>query len=581
MELARREYDLLVIGGGIYGVCAAWDAALRGLSVALVEKGDLGHGTSSNSLRVIHGGLRYLQHGDLRRLRQSIQERKIFMRIAPHLVHPLPFFIPTYGHAMRGKELLKLALLINDIVGFDRNSLKVSDKYLPPGRVISREECLRMFPGIDATNLTGGGIVYDCQMFSSERLILSFAHSASRVGAQIANYLEVCGILSEGGRLSGVRARDVLGGNEIEIRARTVVNSSGPWSERVLGLWDGRSPKAKVRLSKAFNILVDRQLVQRYGVGIYTKSSFKDEDALLSKGSRLLFMTPWHNQTLIGTVHLPYDCDPDQCRVTENEIQAFIEEINEAYPAAALKRQDVCFTYGGLLPMANHGKGGVQLLKRYRILDHATEDGIAGLVSVMGVKLTEARHVAEKTIDLIFAKLGYTSPKSRTANTPLYGGDIPVFSAFLSQEVQRIPQQGSTDAFRRLIHLYGSAYPEVLKYLENTTKPNACHSSDSYSLSCRERQRSAEASHVNSSSHACNSSLTAAEVRYSVREEMAQKLTDVVFRRTSLGLAGNRGDVALDASAAIMSRELGWDDLRSRREVDEVKMVFSGSCQAT
>src|ERR671930_1078023 len=179
-RLATDAYDVLIIGGGIYGVCVAWDAALRGLSVALVERGDFGHATSSNSLRVIHGGLRYLQYGDLHRLRQSIQERTVFMRIAPHLVHPLPFFIPTYGHAMRGKEILALALRINDLIGFNRNRLEDPQKYLPPGRIISREECLRLFPGIEKKELTGGAIVYDCQLFSSERLILSFARSANK-----------------------------------------------------------------------------------------------------------------------------------------------------------------------------------------------------------------------------------------------------------------------------------------------------------------------------------------------------------------------------------------------------------------
>src|ERR671918_2641974 len=184
-NLSKHTYDVLVIGGGIYGVCAAWDAALRGLSVALVDKGDFGHATSSNSLRVIHGGLRYLRHGDLRRLRQSIQERTVFMRIAPHLVHPLPFLIPTYGHAMRGKEIHTLAVLMNDLIGLDRNRLEDPQKYLPPGRIIAREECLRLFPGIEKRGLTGGASVYDCQMFSSERLILSFARSATMYGAQV------------------------------------------------------------------------------------------------------------------------------------------------------------------------------------------------------------------------------------------------------------------------------------------------------------------------------------------------------------------------------------------------------------
>jgi len=580
-QLAAHTFDVLIIGGGIYGVCAAWDAALRGLSVALVEKGDFGHATSSNSLRVIHGGLRYLQHGNFRRLRQSIQERTIFMRIAPHLVHPLPFFIPTYGHAMRGKEILTLGLLINDLIGFDRNRLEDRQKYLPRGRIISKDECLRLVPGIEKKGLTGGAIVYDCQMFSSERLILSFVRSATRAGAQAANYVEVVGLLGNGDRVAGVKARDLLNGNEMEIRARVVVNTSGPWLDRVLSLCNGHSPNRSPALSKAFNILVNRQLIPHYAVGIYAKNRVKDRDALLSRGSRLLFLTPWHDRSLIGTVHLPYDCDPDHCGVTEDEIQDFLDEVNEAYPAAALERRDVCFTYGGLLPMAKHGAGGVQLVKRYRIVDHKKEKGVEGLVSVMGVKLTEARHVAEKTIDLVFAKLGNTAPKSATATTPLHGGHIQQFSDFLAHQARRKPKQISADAFQRLIQLYGSAYPEVLKYLDEgcalgPTKSVTCRSENVDSFSHPTSGHPAESlSRPNDGSQAGNSFLIRAEVLHGVREEMAQKLTDVVLRRTSLGIPGNQGDHTLRSAAAIMSKELGWDDLRTQREIGEVKAFLS------
>jgi glycerol-3-phosphate dehydrogenase len=580
-QLAADTYDVLIIGGGIYGVCAAWDAALRGLSVALVEKGDFGHATSSNSLRVIHGGLRYLQHGDLRRLRQSIQERTVFMRIAPHLVHPLPFLIPTYGHAMRGKEILTLALLVNDVIGIDRNRLEDSQKYLPPGRIISKKECLRLFPDIEKRGLTGGAIVYDCQMFSSERLILSFVQSATKAGAQAANYVEVFGLLRHGDRVTGVKARDLLNGSEMDIRARVVVNTSGPWLDRVLSLCNGHFPNRRLALSKAFNILVNRQLIPHYAVGIYTKNRFKDRDALLSKGSRLLFLTPWHSRSLIGTVHLPYDCDPDHCWVTEDEIQDFLDEVNEAYPAANLEREDVCFTYGGLLPMDNYGTGGVHLLKRYRIVDHKREEGVEGLVSVMGVKLTEARHVAEKTIDVVFEKLGETPPKSTTATTPLHGSQIQRFSDFLGHEARRKPQRVTADAFQRLIQLYGSAYPEVLKYLDEgsvlaPTKTLTCRSENTYSLSQPTGGQSAESfSHPNDSSQAGNCSLVRAEVLHGIREEMAQKLTDVVFRRTSLGITGKQEDDTLTSTAAIMAKELGWDDKRTQREISESKTFLA------
>jgi glycerol-3-phosphate dehydrogenase len=575
-QLAASTYDVLIIGGGIYGACAAWDAALRGLSVALLEKGDFGQATSSNTLRVIHGGLRYLQHGDLGRLRHSIQERTAFMRIAPHLVHPLPFVIPTYGHALRGREALFMALLINNVIGFDRNRLQDCQKYLPSGRIIRKKEFLRLFPGVEETGLTGGAIVYDCQMFSSERLVLSFVRSAVGAGARVANYAEVFELLSKGDRVLGVKARNLLNGCEVEIRAKVVVNTTGPWLDRVLSQGDSRSPTRNTAFSKAFNILINRQLIPRYALGIYTRTRFKDRDALLSKGSRLLFLAPWHNRTLLGTVHLPYDCDPDQCRVTEEEIQSFLNEVNDAYPTAQLVRQDVCFTYGGLLPMGSHAQGGVQLVKHYRIRDHKKDDGVDGLISVMGVKFTEARHVAEKTVDLLVAKLGAMSRKSQTTMTPLYGGKIEQFSTFLAEEFRKKPQHVSRDAFQSLLYLYGSAYPEVLKYIDSDFYP--CQSDHRVSIFKGQPKPSAEGcSDLSDEFRSGDSSLLRAEVFHGIREEMAQKLTDVVFRRTSLSLPGNQKNEFVGMAAALMAKELDWDDVRTQRELSEVETVLSAS----
>src|SRR3989337_1536062 len=194
--LARNTYDLLVIGGGIYGVCVARDAALRGLSVALVEKGDL--------------------------------------------VHPLPFFIPAYGHLMRGKEMLSLALHIyNHVV--ERNPLDGYQRKIPRGRIISREECLQALPDIEKKGLTGGIILYDCQISDSERLIISIAKSAAESGADLANYLEVLGFIKDHNRLGGVKVKDLLTGDDFAICARFIVNTSGPWIQSVLGLINSQS----------------------------------------------------------------------------------------------------------------------------------------------------------------------------------------------------------------------------------------------------------------------------------------------------------------------------------------------------
>ena len=550
-QLSDRAFDVLIIGGGIYGVCCAWDAALRGLSVALVEKGDFGSATSSNSFRVIHGGLRYLQHADFRRMRESIRERRTLMQIAPYLVHPLPFLIPTHRRFLRGKGALSLALLLNDLVGYDRNRLADAERRLPRSRVISRHEYLALCPGVDEEGVTGGAIWYDCQMYNSERLLMAFLRAAATAGAMVANYVEVTGFRRQGNRVTGVKANDVCTGSALEIRANIVVNAAGPWIDQVLSLLDGRHPGQPLPLSKAMNLVVNRPLVREHAVGIYSKRTFQDDDALISSGSRLFFITPWHHLSVIGTAHLPYHGAPDTFAVTEEDVQTFLDEVNEAYPAAAVKREEVVTVHRGLLPMdgINPATGDVKLAKQYRVRDHGQEEGIDGLISVIGVKYTTARYVAQRTVDLVFRKLGKKSPRSRTATTPVYGGDIEQLGAFVKGETAKYARMLDAETMQHLIYNYGTAYPEVLQYVK-----------ESPSL----YQPLTPASPV-----------IKAEIVHAVRDEMALRLSDVVLRRTELGLAGNPGDFCLSVCAEIMAAELSWGDVRKRREIAEARAIFS------
>jgi glycerol-3-phosphate dehydrogenase len=552
ISLSENIYDLLIIGGGIYGACVAWDAALRGLSVALLDKGDFGSATSSNSLKIIHGGLRYLQNADLRRMRISIRERMVMMRIAPHLVHPLPFLLPTYGHLMQGREILFLALVMNDLIAFDRNQLKDPQKYLPRGRVVSSKECLQILPGIEEKGLTGGAVWYDCQMYNSERLILSFLLSAAKAGAKLANYVEVTGFLQKGNQVIGVKAKDVLTREEFDIRAKVVVNTSGPWVNGVLSLLKTYNQRPRVLFSKAMNIVVKLQLIPEYAVGIPSKFEFYDHNANKKKGSRILFITPWHNHSLIGTMHAPYQGDPNDFKVTDKEIQEFMAEINRAYPAAGLTREDISFFYGGLLPMEENSSqiGEVNLVKHYQIYDHRRDDGVEGIISVVGVKYTEARGVAEKVIDLVFKKLGKKPPKSQTAVTPIYGGNIERFDDFLTAEVGKRSEEWDKKVISHLVYNYGSEYPKVLSYLDKDPDSKQAITNTN------------------------NSPVIKAEVIHGIREEMAQKLSDIIFRRTELGVLGNPGEECLKTCASIMAVEMGWDERRMQEELEEVRATY-------
>jgi glycerol-3-phosphate dehydrogenase len=261
--------------------------------------------------------------------------------------------------------------------------------------------------------------------------------------------------------------------------------------------------------------------------------------------------------------------------VTDEEIQTFLDEVNDAYPAAELMRQDVCFTYGGLLPKANEGQEGVQLVKHYHIRDHKRDHGIDGLISVVGVKFTEARHVAEKTVDLLLTKLGLPRRQSKTATTPLYGGDIEQFSNFLAEEVKNKPPYVSADTFQNMLHLYGSAYPEVLKCADSDVHATSCASTTDHLGSYSKSQSSQCCPGMVSASQSGNSSLMRAEVLHSIRNEMAQKLADVVFRRTSLGLPGNHGSDPVHMAAAVMANELKWNLVRTQEEINAVNAALS------
>jgi glycerol-3-phosphate dehydrogenase len=547
-NLSEREFDLVVVGGGVYGAAIAWDGSLRGLSVALVERDDFGSGTSFNNAKTVHGGLRYLQHADFRRMRESIRERSILMRIAPHLVHPLPFGVPTYRDFLRSRAALGLALLLNDLVSWDRNRNGDPTQRIPGSRLISREQCLELAPGIPREGLTGAAVWYDCHMHNSDRMTLAFVRSAVEAGAVAANHLEVIGFLRHGERVRGVRARDALGGDEIEIRARVVVNAAGPWVDRVLRLLDSRPRPPLFIPSKAMN-LITRPLLAGTALGLSSPKAGRDRDAWIEKGWRFIAVIPWRESSLIGTRHSRFAGEPDDLESKEQDIEGFLAEINQAYPAAKLQREDVRLVHRGLLPMAANPSSGdeVRLLKQYRIEDHRRE-GIRGLLTVVGVKYTTARDVAEKTVSRVFTLLERSPPRSRSRDTRLYGGNVERFADFMESEASRRPYGLSPEVVRHLVRSYGSAYPEVLRAIEDGRQ---------WAEPVRE-----------------GSLVIKAEIRYAVREEMALKLSSAVLRRTELGSAGHPGRKGLETAAELMGAELGWSAARREQEIDEVESFY-------
>ena len=542
-RLADSTFDVAVVGGGIYGAAVAREASLRGLAVALVEKGDFAGATSSNSHKIVHGGLRYLQHADFSRIRESIRERSALLRIAPHLVSVQSFLMPTYGHGLRGREALFGALALNELVSFDRNRGLDRARWIPPGRMVSASECLKLAPGIPEEGLTGGALWYDGLLLDSERVVVAFLCSAAERGAALANYAAATAPLVRGGRVEGLRVRDALSGGELDLRARAVVDAAGPWS--LEGAMPGAAPPRSddVSLAKAINLVLP-PIVGDHGVGVGRR--YRDTGSRVRSDRRLFFLVPWRGATLAGTTYLPYEGTADGLVVTEQEIETFIQEICLAYPSARLSRTDVRMVHAGLVPVTGQrpAAADVELATRFQIRDHAD-----GMLTVTGVKYTTARGVAEAAVDRIAAALGSAERRPSSDDVPVYGGEFEGgIDRYVEREAAEAPAGVSAQAIRHWVAAHGSRYREVM----------ALGAEDP-----RWRSPIAEGTEV-----------TGADIVHAIRHEMAITLADVVLRRTGLGSVGHPGEPALHAAAEIASRELGWDEARVRLELASVRRRF-------
>lgn len=412
--LGEREHDLLIVGGGIYGATAAWDAAQRGLQVALVETDDFCSQVSWNSLKTIHGGLRYLQTADLRRLRHSVRERRTLLAIAPELVRPLAFLVPAYGHGRHGPEVLRLGLAASDCLSYDRNYGLPPEQRLPRSRRLSRGEMLERLPGLPAAGLTGGGSWFDAQVRSSERLVLAFLHAAAGAGAALANHAEVTGWVKAKGRVCGALVKDHIGGGEFEVRARLVLCAAGSGIHRLWALAGIERPPSP--LLRAMNLVLRRPIVSGAAVGTRSRGRF-------------LFAVPWEGRSIVGTAYGPAG-EPSLLW------SRFFEEAARAFPWADLKPEDVTLVHSGLVPGAPGRLAARPLIVDHdHDHDHGQADAVPGLLSVLGVKYTTARGVVERAVDLVFRRLGRLSPPCRTAELPL--PEARLLAGPLEEAVQR------------------------------------------------------------------------------------------------------------------------------------------------
>ena len=398
-DLFGRSFDLAIVGAGIHGAAAAWGAARAGLRVALLERADFGGAASANSLKTIHGGFRYLQHGNLRRMRESIRCRRRFMTWAPPLVRAQPFLVPTWGGGLRGAPLMRIALAVNDVVAADRNRGLDPAARLGPGRILSRAELSAFVPGALPAHWTGGALWYDALASDTERLTLSFVLDAAARGAACANYAEVLELRPRAGGGFAIAFRDVLGGRTGELDCRAVVNASGT-------SFDALARRSARRWIRAWNLVVARRWFGEAGVGLESARDHVDPDALIQRGKRNFFFAPWRDGTINGTVNREDPAPQPDPALSAAEIDETIADINAVFPAAELRRGDVTMTHVGLLPGHPDPRQRDEVDKHSEIIDAAAEGGPAGLFSIKGVKYTTGLDVGLRAARRAAAHLG-------------------------------------------------------------------------------------------------------------------------------------------------------------------------------
>jgi glycerol-3-phosphate dehydrogenase len=521
-DVSHEPFDVIIVGAGINGACVARDAAARGLRVLLLDKGDLAAGTSSWSTRLIHGGLRYLEHGELGLVRESLRERETLLRTAPHLVRPLPLLIPVYEGRRRGPLTVRAGMLAYDLLSFGKS--------LPRHRMLSREEALRLAPSLESGGLRGAALYHDAQAEYAERLVVENVLAARRHGARVLTYARVERLSSEAGRVCGVEFTDLLGegGAKHAARAPLVLNVAGPWADELLA-GVGVGGERLLGGTKGSHVVV---------------SAFDGapETALYAEASadgRPFFIIPWDGKLLIGTTDERFEGDLERVETDEGEIEYLLGETNRAIPSARLTRGSVLYTYAGVRPLPFVGSRDAAGITRRHFIRASP---LRGLFSVVGGKLTTSRSLAEEAVDLLFKELGMPAPACTTAREPLPGAETSGgFRAFAETFPARsgLPPKSA----ERLLKIYGTRAEEVSRLAAAHAELREPFSEETGSIG--------------------------AEVVFSFKEEMAETLADCLMRRTLVGLNSSVGVDAAERAAQLARKFLGWDERRAAREVED------------
>jgi len=573
-NISEIIFDVIIIGAGINGAGIARDAARRGLKVLLLDKGDIGGGTSSWSTRLIHGGLRYLEHGEVGLVRESLRERACLMKIAPHLIRPLRILVPIYKHARRGFWTIRAGMIAYDALSFE--------KILPRHRMLSAKETLQQAPGLNSEGLLGAALYLDAQVEFAERLVLENALSAIAHGTTVVTYARVDKLIVEGGKVrgveftqerwdssptvrEGVNIRTGSGSDRVPVRtgsssdrvrsdeerysatARVVINAAGPWIDELLAESVGNSPRL-IGGTKGSHIIV-APFPGAPASALYVEAQ---------TDHRPFFIIPWNSHYLIGTTDIRYTGDLDHVQIEEEEIDYLLRETNRVIPDADLSRKEILYTYSGVRPLPFTGdKDEQSITRRHFIRRHPH---IENLFSIVGGKLTTYRSLSAQAVDLIFQKLRKSIPPCTTDQAALPGAVARPSGR--APSLITLPQRGSpagdsgvrlgklAEATRdRLLRIYGTRSSSILNLIGED--PSLAKAFDS------------------------ETGAIAAEVIFAFKHEMAQTLSDCLLRRTMVGLNSTCGLDAVEAAADIARQYLGWPEGRVEQETGAYRKEIS------
>ncbi|HZS42256.1 MAG TPA: glycerol-3-phosphate dehydrogenase [Polyangia bacterium] len=520
--MEAEPFDLLIVGGGINGAGIARDAALRGLKVALVEKSDFASGTSSKSSKLVHGGLRYLEHAQFRLVFEGTNERALLMRVAPHLVKPLEFLVPSYKRDKPGLFVLDVGLWIYDALS------KFSSPRLH--RTVRAGRVAKLEPGLRREELEGGLLYYDC-MTDDARMTLENILDARALGVPILNYTRAVQLLTDGDRIVGAEIES--GGARVKVRARCVVNATGPWCDQVREL-AGERPI--LHTSKGVHLIIDAQRLQtRHAV-------------VMKQKRRVVFCIPWGDRTVIGTTDTFYDGRPEDVRADGADVTYLLGLANYYFPDAKLTPDDVLATYAGLRPLVKPDAdvaNASDVSREHHIVSRP------GLVTVAGGKLTTYRRIAAEVVDRAGEQLGGVGP-STTSERSLPGSEGLTDYAGVTALADELASGGVVDGAvaKHLANTYGVRARSVVERVARDPSAGA--------------RLDPELPYI------------FAQVDVAAEEELAFTVEDVLGRRVPLLLrARDQGLAATAKVAERLAQHLGWDSARIASESEHYRSVVA------